>query len=80
MDAFENVVSMLLRHAGYWTMTSVKVRLTKAEKRRIGTHTMPRWERKRDITDYLTPFAPTLSCQGCRVPLEPSLPGDCTTS
>lgn len=35
---------MLLRHHGYWTTPSFKVELTKAEKRRIGRATTPRWE------------------------------------
>jgi hypothetical protein len=33
----------LQRH-GYWTLTSVRVELTKAEKRAIGRHSSPRWE------------------------------------
>lgn len=44
MDAFESLVATLLRREGYWTASSVKVELTKAEKRRIGKHTTPRWE------------------------------------
>jgi hypothetical protein len=44
MDAFESLVSTLLRREGYWTETGVKVGLTKAEKRRIGRATTPRWE------------------------------------
>jgi len=44
MDAFESLVSMLLRHDGYWTIPSFKVNLTKDEKRRIGRHSSPRWE------------------------------------
>jgi hypothetical protein len=35
---------MLLRRQGYWTAQSVKVGLTKAEKRLIGRHSSPRWE------------------------------------
>lgn len=35
---------MLLRRDGYWTATSVKVELSKAEKRKIGRATSPRWE------------------------------------
>lgn len=44
MDAFETVVSAILQRQGYWTLTSVKVELTKAEKREIGRHSSPRWE------------------------------------
>jgi hypothetical protein len=44
MDAFESLVSMLLRHDGYWTIPSFKVKLTKEEKRDIGRHSSPRWE------------------------------------
>jgi len=44
MDAFETVVASILQRRGYWTMTSVKVDLTKEEKRRIGRHSSPRWE------------------------------------
>ncbi|SRR6266566_4475230 len=50
MDAFENVVAAILQRRGYWTMTSVKVELTKAEKRAIGRHSSPRWEL--DIVAY----------------------------
>jgi hypothetical protein len=44
MDAFENVIASILQRRGYWTMTGVKVELTKAEKRAIGRHSAPRWE------------------------------------
>lgn len=44
MDAFESLISMLLRHEGYWTTPSFKVELTAEEKRKIGTPTSPRWE------------------------------------
>lgn len=44
MDAFESLISMLLRHDGYWTNPSFKIELTKAEKRAIGRHSTPRWE------------------------------------
>ena len=36
MDAFEQVVASILQRKGYWTQTSVKVELTKEEKRAIG--------------------------------------------
>src|SRR5882724_12874486 len=44
MDAFESLVSMLLRHQGFWTTPSFKVELTKEEKRQIGRFSCPRWE------------------------------------
>jgi len=44
MDSFENLIALLLRRDGWWTATSFKVDLTKAEKREIGTHSAPRWE------------------------------------
>jgi hypothetical protein len=44
MDAFESLISMLLRHEGYWTTPSVKVELTKEEKRLIDRPSAPRWE------------------------------------
>jgi hypothetical protein len=44
MDAFEQVVSEILWMEGYWVRTSVKVKLTKEEKRQIGRHSSPRWE------------------------------------
>ena len=44
MDAFESLISMLLRHQGYWTTPSFKVELTKEEKVRIGKASSPRWE------------------------------------
>lgn len=50
MNAFESMVAMLLRREGYWTSTGIKVELTKAEKRRIGPPTSPRWEL--DIVAY----------------------------
>lgn len=44
MDAFEQVVAEILWMQGYWVRTSVKVELTKEEKRRIGRPSSPRWE------------------------------------
>jgi hypothetical protein len=44
MDAFESLISMLLRHDGYWTTPNFKVELTPEEKRRIGRFSSPRWE------------------------------------
>ena len=50
MDAFETLVSALLEKEGYWTQTGFKVELTKAEKKKIGRPTTPRWEM--DIVAY----------------------------
>jgi len=44
VDAFEQLVSELLKHQGYWVQTSYKVNLTKEEKIRVGRPTSPRWE------------------------------------
>lgn len=44
MDAFEHLVSEILWLEGYWVRSSVKVDLTKEEKRAIGRHSSPRWE------------------------------------
>lgn len=44
MDSFEQVVAEILWRKGYWVRTSVKVELTKAEKREIGLPSSPRWE------------------------------------
>tara|TARA_R110000868_G_scaffold70819_3_gene207976 strand:- start:14430 stop:14972 length:543 start_codon:yes stop_codon:yes gene_type:complete len=44
MDAFEQVVAEILWREGYWVRTSVKVELTKEEKRKIGRPSSPRWE------------------------------------
>ena len=50
MDSFEQVVAEILWMEGYWVRTSVKVELTKDEKRRIGKPSSPRWEL--DIVAY----------------------------
>ena len=50
MDAFEQLVSEILWMDGYWVRTSVKVELTKEEKREIGRASAPRWEL--DIVAY----------------------------
>lgn len=44
MDSFEWIVASSLERQGFWTMTSVTVNLSKAEKRRIRRPTSPRWE------------------------------------
>jgi hypothetical protein len=50
VDAFESLIASLLRHEGYWVTPSFKVKLTKEEKRKIETPTMPRLEL--DIVAY----------------------------
>ena len=50
MDSFESVVAAILGRRGYWTQTSVKVELTREEKRKIGRHSSPRWEL--DVVGY----------------------------
>jgi hypothetical protein len=50
VDAFEQLVSEILWMTGFWVRTSVKVELTKEEKRLIGRHSAPRWEL--DIVGY----------------------------
>jgi hypothetical protein len=44
MDAFEQVVAEILWREGYWVRTSVKVELTKEDKRAIDLPSSPRWE------------------------------------
>jgi len=44
MNAFESLVSLLLRRQGYWTTSSFKVEMTKEEKARAGRASSPRWE------------------------------------
>lgn len=44
MHAFEGLVASLLERSGYWVRSSVKVELTKEEKRSIGRPSSPRWE------------------------------------
>lgn len=44
MDAFETVVCTILRSQGFWAETSLKVNLSKEEKRAIGRPSSPRWE------------------------------------
>jgi hypothetical protein len=44
MDSFEQVVAEILWREGYWVRTSVKVELTKEEKREIYLPSSPRWE------------------------------------
>lgn len=50
MDAFEHLVSEILWMEGFWVRTSVKIELTKNEKRGIGRPSSPRWEL--DIVAY----------------------------
>ena len=44
MDAFENIVALLLEEKGFWVRQSVKVDITKQDKRDIGLPSMPRPE------------------------------------
>ena len=44
MDAFETVVATILERDGFWVRTSLKVELSKAEKREINRPSSPRWE------------------------------------
>jgi hypothetical protein len=44
MNAFENVVAQYLELEGYWVKQSVKVKLSKDDKKVIGLDTMPRPE------------------------------------
>ncbi|MBU1319999.1 MAG: hypothetical protein KKG33_09555 [candidate division Zixibacteria bacterium] len=44
MEYFENIVKRLLEQEGYWVRQSVKVSVTKLEKRAIGKHSIPRPE------------------------------------
>jgi hypothetical protein len=44
MDSFEDVVATVLDRAGYWVRKSVKVQLTREEKRAIDRPSSPRWE------------------------------------
>ena len=44
MDSFESIIKTIFENKGYWVKTSFKVDLTKAEKRRIGRPSAPRWE------------------------------------
>jgi hypothetical protein len=50
MDAFEQLVSEILWMDGCWVRSSVKVELTKKEKKAIGRPSSPRWEL--DIVAY----------------------------
>ena len=50
MDAFEQLVSEILWMEGCWVRTSVKVELTKEEKKAIRRRSSPRWEL--DIVAY----------------------------
>jgi hypothetical protein len=50
MDSFEAVIASILQRQGYWTLASVKVALTKAEKRAIDRPSSPRWEL--DVVGY----------------------------
>ncbi|HPB82641.1 MAG TPA: hypothetical protein PK200_11445 [Spirochaetota bacterium] len=44
MDPFESIVATYFEEKGYWVRGSVKVIISKEDKRKIGTHSMPRPE------------------------------------
>ncbi|MEH3101067.1 hypothetical protein [Sphingomonas adhaesiva] len=44
MDAFEQLVAEFFWQEGYWVQTSVRVKLTKAQKVEIGRFSTPDWE------------------------------------
>lgn len=50
MNSFEEVVGAILSAKGFWVQHSLKVDLTKEEKRQIGRPSSPRWEL--DIVAY----------------------------
>ena len=44
MDAFEQIVKIVLEGQGWWVRQGYKVELTKEEKVEMGRHSSPRWE------------------------------------
>lgn len=44
MHSFEELIAALLQRRGFWVSASVKVELTKEQKREIGRPSSPRWE------------------------------------
>ncbi len=44
MNAFESLIAAILQSKGYWVLGTVKVELTKEEKKAIGRPNTPRWE------------------------------------
>lgn len=44
MDAFEGIVAKYFEHKGFWVRRSVKIELSKEEKRSVGKPSMPRPE------------------------------------
>jgi|SRR5271165_1706944 len=50
VDAFEQLIGEIMWMEGYWVQSSVKLELTKEEKREIGRPSSPRWEL--DIVGY----------------------------
>lgn len=44
MDAFEQIVKIVLEGQGWWVRQGYKVDLTKEEKVAVGRHSSPRWE------------------------------------
>lgn len=63
MHAFEDLVDRLLRREGFWTRHSVKVTLTKDEKRSLGKPSRPRAEL--DLIAY-RPATNTLALVECK--------------
>lgn len=63
MDAFEQLVSEVFFAEGYWVETSVKVALTKDEKKLVGRHSAPRWEL--DVVAYQA-LANTILVMECK--------------
>jgi hypothetical protein len=53
MQGFEAVIAEILEAEGYWVRRGHKVSLTKAEKRKIGRPSSPRWEI--DVLGYRAP-------------------------
>jgi len=41
MDAFESIVGRIMEKRGYWIRQSVKVKISKEEKKKYGKHSMP---------------------------------------
>ena len=50
MHAFEELIAALLQREGYWVRASIKVELSKEEKKAIGRPSSPRWEL--DVVGY----------------------------
>jgi hypothetical protein len=44
VDAFQQLITIILQRRGYWVRSGYKVELSKAEKRAIGRPSCPRWD------------------------------------